>query len=642
MANKRYKKLEVYYTIGGALFGFLFPFMAIAIDLYIHDSSISIYNIIEVHKINPIHFIIDSAPFVISFVAFLIAQDITKRAKKSREQIEKQANILEKTNKELEKLSIVARETDNAVIIMDKDGNFEWVNYAYTARYGFSEEEHINKNITEISGNIDITELFLECVKLKTAVFYEALVISKNGEKIWSQTTLNPIINETNEIEKLVAIDTDVTRQKKAEEAIKQQNEEILAQALELQNTNEELEKLSIVARETDNAILITDAEGNFEWVNESYTRIFGYTYDQLVSEISNNIIGNKTNDRVRDKINLCLENKQTVNYEFSTFNKDKKKIWIQTTLTPIIGEDGEISKLVAIDSDITKVKEAELEIRKHQKEVEEKNERIEFQNKQIKASIHYAKSIQEAIFPIKQNMDKYFDSFLLFKAKDVVSGDFYWYSNVFTYDVFSQVTLVAVIDCTGHGVPGAFMSMIGTRILNGIINIKKVYQPKVILNLLDIRLRKALKQDQTNNNDGMDVCLCALEKIDSRKTKVTFAGAKSPLYYVRKDSNEVDKIKGSRKRIGGTISKNTSKIDFTQHEIILRKGDMMYLSTDGFIDQNNPIRKRFGSKRFIELLSSVSNQPLDMQKEKLNNVLIEYQQGEAQRDDITIMGIKI
>ncbi|MBI5219591.1 MAG: PAS domain S-box protein, partial [Bacteroidia bacterium] len=167
-------------------------------------------------------------------------------------------------------------------------------------------------------------------------------------------------------------------------EEIKQQNEEIHAQAEQLELTNKELEKLSIVASETDNSVVITDRKGNIEWVNDGFTKLFGFTLDEFFKEFGSNIIEASGNPFIKDIIQSCIEKRETVNYTVLNETKAGSKIWVQTTLTPILDPSGRIIKLIAIDSGITKLKEAEEEIRQQKEEIITQKDEIEQQRDAI------------------------------------------------------------------------------------------------------------------------------------------------------------------------------------------------------------------------------------------------------------------
>ena len=256
----------------------------------------------------------------------------------------------------------------------------------------------------------------------------------------------------------------------------------------------------------------------------------------------------------------------------------------------------------------------------------------IKYHHNEIKSSVNYASTIQNAILPAKENMDKLFDNFIFYRPKDIVSGDFYWVTEV------GKKIFVAVVDCTGHGVPGAFMSMIGSRLLNEIVNERKILETDAILEQLNIDVRKALRQDQTDNTDGMDVCLCRIEK-NNRGAEITFTGSKRPLFVCQTEKMNLLRFRGDKKTIGGRYFQ---KLQFTQTKLSLEKGDMVYLTTDGYIDQNNKERKNFTTSGLLRLLKKVQGMPLSEQRQLFEDELDSWQGEEVQRDDITIMGIRI
>ena len=570
-----------------------------------------------------------------------------------KEEIVAQSKQLELINGELEKLSIVASKTENAVTIMDAEGNLEWVNTGFTRLYGYTIQllkNEMGRNLVDLSSNKNIRKILVNCIQNKQTEVYESQNTTRLGTKIWVQTTLTPIMSDDDKLVKLVAIETDINKIKDAEESIKKQNNHILKQAEELRHTNEELEKLSIVASETDNAITIMDGIGNIEWINEGFTRLLGFSLDEHVS-ISKNIVSEDTPLETKLLIHQCIKDKQTVSYQSKVKTKLGSFLWVQTTLTPIIDKTGAIYKLIAIDADISKQKEAEQEIRKQHEEISQQKETLELQNEEIQAqrdkveqqnkhirgSINYALTIQSAMLPINEVIDNFFESFVIYRPKDIVSGDFYW----FFHKEETGRMFAAVVDCTGHGVPGAFMSMIGSRILSEVVSENKLIKPSQILEELNIRVKKALKQSQTDNNDGMDVALVCLTRMDNGKTRVVYSGAKRPLFYFRMQDKEMNILKGDRKSIGGSRLKRVN-IPFTDQEMFFSKGDMIYLHSDGLIDQNNEERKKYGSTRFIALINQIGKADLEHQENKIVEALEAHQDKEEQRDDISIWGIKL
>lgn len=265
--------------------------------------------------------------------------------------------------------------------------------------------------------------------------------------------------------------------------------------------------------------------------------------------------------------------------------------------------------------------------------EITAQRNKLDFQNKKITDSIEYALRIQQAMLPNLLNVD--FDIDALFLPKDIVSGDFYWHYNV--TEAKANYHFFAVVDCTGHGVPGAFMSMIGNRLLNEIIATRKVYSPSQALQLINQMLHKELHQDISHNMDGMDISLCRLAAIDKEHYELVFSGAKRPLYWVTANGDAV-LIDGDSITIGG-IQGSAKK--FSEIHKTIRVGDSLILFSDGMIDQPNVFRSRFGSERFLAFIkANITNSASDLLV-KLHGSFKEFKQEEEQRDDITVFVIK-
>ncbi len=262
--------------------------------------------------------------------------------------------------------------------------------------------------------------------------------------------------------------------------------------------------------------------------------------------------------------------------------------------------------------------------------QLQETQKQLADKNESIVSSIRYAERIQEAILPRHSSMcEKLPEHFIIFRPKDIVSGDFYWIRQVRTK------LYVAVSDCTGHGVPGAFMSMIGTTLLNEIVGQKTIYDPAQILEELHIGIRESLKQENNVNTDGMDIALCMFE---NHQKQVTFASAKRPLYHGQ--HQQIIEIRGDRKAIGGR--QKEARRTFTDVEVSPLSGDMLYLTSDGYVDQNGDTTHKFGSHRLKELLQEIQAESCQTQRQKLIQALETHQGKKSQRDDITILGIRI
>jgi len=272
-------------------------------------------------------------------------------------------------------------------------------------------------------------------------------------------------------------------------------------------------------------------------------------------------------------------------------------------------------------------------EIAAQRDEITQTKDILEAQNKKMSDSIRAAKSIQTALLPFENRMNSAFqDYFIIWLPKDVVSGDFYWLAEV------NQYTFIAAIDCTGHGVPGAFMSMLGYALLNEIVSLEETLEPAEILRKLHEGINTALKQDQVQEQHGMDVCLCRIEKVNDTERHVVFAGAKRPLYFIQ--GGKLAKMAGDRLSCGGKSL--SEEITFNNYSIHLHKDDILYLTTDGYADTPNAERKRIGTAQFEGYLKDYSPFPLKWQKNKLIQNIQDFQQQEEQRDDVTVIGVKL
>jgi serine phosphatase RsbU (regulator of sigma subunit) len=255
----------------------------------------------------------------------------------------------------------------------------------------------------------------------------------------------------------------------------------------------------------------------------------------------------------------------------------------------------------------------------------------VETQNSRITESINYSKKIQLAINPTEMDIQRHFpDSFMIYMPKDVISGDFPW---TFERDDYFYV---ASVDCTGHGVPGAMMSMIGNLLLKQIVNEELTPSPAVILKKLHDAVVKTLRQDEStsNSNDGMDIGLCRINKITK---EITFSGAHRPLFVQRKGQIEV--ISGDKFPIGGMHYKG--KNTYTDQVLTYEKGDAIYLFTDGLPDQlGGEDKKKLMTKNVKLFIESRAGMPMEGLKAEFTAFLRDWKGSNKQVDDILILGI--
>ncbi len=261
--------------------------------------------------------------------------------------------------------------------------------------------------------------------------------------------------------------------------------------------------------------------------------------------------------------------------------------------------------------------------------------EKLEIQRKEIINSIEYAQRIQNALLPTERFISKIFlDGFLLFKPRNIVSGDFYWISKK------EELTILVAADCTGHGVPGAFMSMLGISFLNEIINRIMIYnkeiKPHEILNELTNYITGTLtfNDHKENVKDGIDMGICIY---NHEKSLLFYAGARRPLYHVR--DSKLTTYKGDRLTVGYNFNRQTN---FTTHRIEMKGGDIIYMFSDGYIDQiGDKTKKTFRTQRFKNLLKSICDYPMEEQQKALEDTFIKWKGNEEQIDDVLVVGVK-
>ncbi|OJJ17152.1 hypothetical protein BKI52_31055 [marine bacterium AO1-C] len=477
-------------------------------------------------------------------------------------------------------------------------------------------------------------------------------------------------------------IETALSEANDKNEMMEAQEEEMRQNMEELLATQEEIERTQLELNSQINAIENSpiikaefDLGGKITSANNAFLNLFYYDSDQIED-------GEVFHQMLVDPMYASsfeyeffwdnLRNGSQQPGEYKRINQQEEDMWLNATYFPAIDKRGQVFKIIMLAFDITasrqlledfqrqaeilRVQEEELrqnmeELVSTQEALQKESAKIESKNRLIMSSIQYAQNIQQAILPTQNKMKESFeDSLVVFIPKDIVSGDFYWTTQIRkrikirdkgkgeALPGFQIFTFLAVVDCTGHGVPGAFMSMIGNSLLNEIVNNQNKHNPARILQLMHEGIRTRLMQEETSNRDGMDVCLCRLEYRDDDKIELTFSGAKRPIFLVRE--GELKKIHGSIESIGGWLE--GMQRDYENKTIELEKDDALYLTSDGFADSANPKRKKFGEKRFRKMLIEIAHLPMDEQRQIIVKALADHQQDTEQRDDITIVGIRV
>ncbi|MCS7153693.1 MAG: SpoIIE family protein phosphatase [Bacteroidia bacterium] len=280
-----------------------------------------------------------------------------------------------------------------------------------------------------------------------------------------------------------------------------------------------------------------------------------------------------------------------------------------------------------------SRVQERTKEVIRQKEEIERQSLLLRQQNEDILASLRYAERVQRAIFPSWSELQKILpDSFLLYKPREIVGGDFYWFAQR-----LSKV-IVAAGDCTGHGIPGAFMTIIANTLLKQIVELEGVFKPSEILYLLNLRMRAALQHEEEmyqRFREGMEL---GLIQLDVKRHKLLYAGAERPLFLVRRGKGL--EVRGDRITIGAPYENEAP--EFTLHSMDLEPGDMLYLFSDGFSDQFSSEGKKYQLRRFYEFLEVIADQPARQQAILLETELQRWMNSARQTDDILVLGIRV
>jgi len=431
-------------------------------------------------------------------------------------------------------------------------------------------------------------------------------------------------------------------RQKhKANALLKEQNDEITRQKVELA-------KLSLVAEKTDSGVVIADQKGKIEWINDGFVRMIGYNYQEFIEHFGGSLSEISSNPDIEKVLEEIIRAKQSYSHDSSYITKNGELMWTSSTITPVFEEGGELNKIVTVYNDITKLKIAEEHIRE--------------KNKETTDSIRYAEGIQVAIMPREEEVTALLpDSFILFKPKDIVSGDFYWMTQK------DDRVLYLAADCTGHGVPGAFMSMIGASMLNEVVNEKGMTNPSDIFHEVRAGFISALKQtgEIGQQKDGMDASLISLSKNGSNHfSTMELALANNPVLIIRRgkksvNANGVDlepileeedlkmyQINADKQPVGFQGNQEP----YTHHKVLLEKGDMIYAFSDGYQDQFGGKKgKKFMIKRQKQMFLEICEKPTFEQKQLLDKKIEKWMANPAQPDppaeqvdDILIIGVRV
>ncbi|SFC18874.1 PAS domain S-box-containing protein [Flexibacter flexilis DSM 6793] len=575
--------------------------------------------------------------------------------------------VSHKIHSELDARMKVLAET-SLVSETDKYGNITYVNEQLCRVSGYTQDELLGKpqNLLRHPETPEI--VFREMwTTIKSGQVWKGTLRNrtKEGQTYWVQLTIAPVLDENGEPVKYIGVNFDITEQMQQRQIIadllaeaEEHNQQLLMHQEELVQNIEEIraiqESLKEKYRESEqirseldarvgvlnHAALVseTDAFGTITFVNDHFCKISGYSREELMGQPHSIVRHPETPSAIFRKMWATIKAGGIFQGTIKNQRKDGEPYWVQVTIAPVLDETGEPVRYIGVRFDITEQVLQQEAVQELLRETEAQNaelirNREELRHKkQITDSINYAKRIQEALLPQSDLIHKRFPkSFILYKAKDIVSGDFYWFHTQ------PDFTAVAAIDCTGHGVPGAFMSVMANSLISEIIIDRNITSPDLVLDMLLEKVIRTLRQTEPDGqpHDGMDLGLCIIH----HQTKtLEFAGANRPLYWIR--DGIFNEIKGNAIPIGGWRYAGKK---FTKHMIQIQEGDRFYLASDGYQDQfGGPNNRRFSAKRLHQVLASVQETPIHEQGDALSKIIMDWLGRNRQIDDILLLGFEV
>ncbi|WP_343636243.1 SpoIIE family protein phosphatase [Fluviicola sp.] len=395
-------------------------------------------------------------------------------------------------------------------------------------------------------------------------------------------------------------------------------------------------EERDLLFSQSIDLIGIAGTDGYFKTINPAFERTLGYSLEEILTTPYIEFI----HPEDREKTLQSVENLQNASQPVSIVNRSKCKngayVWLEWHLVMradlVFANARDMTERMRSEREILKLnQELEQKVEQRTQELSIVNASLLEKNREVTDSIHYAKRIQRAKIPrIEYLQNRLSECFVFFQPKDIVSGDFYYFHQT------GETLFIAAADCTGHGVPGALLSMIAMEKLEDAF--KNSSDPAEVLSLLNRSIKAAFqhKEDRKSLHDGLDIALCAL---NTTTGFMKFAGANRPLWIIRRGMNDIEEFKGTRKAIGGITHENDP---FECHEIQLKKGDTCYMFSDGYADTfGGENDKKMMTRRFKDILLGIQEYTLDQHERLLEKHLHEWKKENGQTDDILVVGFR-
>lgn len=517
---------------------------------------------------------------------------------RSNRNLEAQIEEVERGQKRMHSLLENASEV---ISIYDENGIVQYVSPSVKNILGYEMEEMLGTNRFERGESVLLdafTELKKEPKSVKT---FEYRYEKKNHGIVWLETTGRNLIDNP-AIGGIIFNTRDITVRKVAEEA---------------QRMSGEMQALS---ENSPDMIVRLNPEGKFFYANPIVEKLTGVPRAGLKQKKLDEA---QFNPEIIEFFNEGIENVKLTKRKFEgekMLPTVAGKLIMQVNVIPEFNKNHDVETILFVAHDITERKSIELEIEK--------------KNKAITESINYAQRIQSAIIPDTKIIKQYIpNSFIFYKPRDVVSGDFPWFF------AHNEYLYIAAVDCTGHGVPGALLSFIGYFLLNSIVDHDRAHSAGEVLDMLHAGVRRTLRQeaDDASARDGMDIALC---RINYNKKELQYAGAHRPLYYV--SGGKVDQYKGNSKAIGGIPPRRKSELDFKTHIISYKPGDRIYFFSDGLPDQiGGDSGRKYQARRIRDAVIKYHNASMDDVGKFFVEDFRDWKGEQKQIDDVLLIGIE-